>query len=348
MSAVRRAAGSTTCRPNWVLACDRRDRVVAALALAICLLALRSISDRVPVLASKSPSRRADRTPVERAWPRPDRRRSPTAPVTLHTTYLLAEFAAGACESLKFDVIVRYNSPPGGYDFTRTIHVRPPLEDGVRRIFSAIYSHSQGSQILEGTYSLAGLDLPRESAACLSGLYRIKSVSGLPLVLDVNLPSDWEQRAPFHTLDGIESRPAGQLSPDIYTFPPEFPVGRSLVLRPVQALSALDIEQRSPTLETAAERWRINGNGGVGGRGPYLYRAKMKAQPARAGEMRWRAADSKRGDSVSVSSAMASWVAPGCGAHAWRLRCRHQSAADGEYSVVLANEIFAGGRCTTR
>jgi hypothetical protein len=192
---------------------------------------------------------------------------------------------------------------------------------------------------LNGAYSLAGLDLPRESAACLSGLYRITSVSGLPLVLDVNLPSDWEHRTLFHTLDGIESRRAGELSPDVYTFPPELPVGRSLVMRPVQALSALDIEERSATLETADERWRIDGSGGVGGRGPFLYLAKMKAQPARAGEMLLARGRLEAGGFSLGLVSDGLWVAQVAVLTPGDFVVVIRVPADGEYSVVLANNL---------
>jgi hypothetical protein len=256
----------------------------------------------------------------------------------VRTIFLVSEFAAGACESLKFEMVVRYQSPPGGYDFTHTVQVRPPLAAGTRRIFLATYAHPKGSPVLEGAYRLAGLDLPRESAQCLSGLYRVRDVTGMPLVLDANLPPDWESVTPFHTIDGIESRAAVEPSPDIYTFPSDLPVGRRLVVSPLKALEAADIEQRSVTLETAG-RWSVDGTGGVGGRGPFLYLAQMKPRTLKAGDVLLAQGRLARGGFSLGLVQAGQWIAQVPVLTEGDFIVAIRVPADGDYAVVLANNL---------
>jgi hypothetical protein len=258
----------------------------------------------------------------------------------VQTTYVVAEFAAGACESLKFDLVVRYDSSPtSGYDFTRTIAVRPPLADGVRRIFAALYSHPESSAVLEGTYRFAGFELPRDSASCVSGLYRVRSVEGLPLVLDANLPANWESMTPYQTIDGLESRRRGEPAPEIYTYPSDLPVGRSLVVRVIDPLADADIEQRSATLETRPDGWRVNGAGGVGGRGPFLYLAQMKPQPRRAGEMLIARGRVEHGGFSLGLVQNGVWTAQVPVLTAGDFVVVIRVPTDGPYAVVLANNL---------
>ena len=258
----------------------------------------------------------------------------------IQTTYVLAEFAAGSCESLKFDLVVRYDAPKaGGYDFTRTIAVRPPLTSGVRRILTAIYSHPESSAVLEGAYRLTGFELPRDSASCLTGLYRVRSVDGLPLVLDANLPSDWESATPYQTIEGIETRRAGEPSPDIYTYPADLPVGRGLVVSPVETLVSGDIEQRSTTLDVTTDSWKVNGAGGVGGRGPFLYLAQMKPRVRHAGDVLLARGRLERGGFSLGLVQNGQWIAQVPVLTAGDFVVVIKVPGDGDYSVVLANNL---------
>lgn len=256
----------------------------------------------------------------------------------VRTIFLVSEFTAGACEALKFEMVVRYDAPPGGYNFTRTLQVRPPLSSGTRRIFIATYAHPQGSPTLEGAYRLAGLDLPKESAGCLSGLYQVRSVRGMPLVLDANLPADWEAVTPFHTINGFETRAEVEPTPDIYTFPEDLPVGRRLVVSPIDALQPSDIEQRSATLDTTG-RWRVDGAGGVGGRGPFLYLAQMKPRALRAGDMLLARGRLTRGGFSLGLVQSGQWIAQVPVLTEGDFVVAIKVPADGDYAVVLANNL---------
>lgn len=258
----------------------------------------------------------------------------------IESAYVVMEFAAGACESLQFDVTLRYAAVPSTYDFTHTIQVRPPLASGgIRRLFAAVYSHPRSSATIEGAYYLAGLDLPEESAGCLSGLFRVRDAAGVALLPDLNLPPNWEQVTPFQTLDGIEARHAGEPSPEIYTFPTDLPVGRSTLVRPLTPFLEDDIEQRSATLAVTAAGWRVDGAGGVGGRGPFLYLAQMKPRDVRQGDLVLAHGRLEYGGLSLGLIKDGRWLAqvpvttPGDFAIVIRV------PEDGAYSVVLANNV---------
>ena len=199
---------------------------------------------------------------------------------------VVAEFAEGACDTLKFDMTLRYSASSRVYDFSRSIRVEPPLENGgVRRIFAPVYAHPIPSTGMDGVFALSAIDVPAASAGCVTGLYRVRNVAGLPVLIDVNLPNRWEEATPYHTIAGLERRRSGETSPELYTFPPGLEVGRSVITQAIVPITEADIESRSHTLTVTPSSWKVSGAGGVGGRGPFLYLAEMKPRDTRAGEI---------------------------------------------------------------
>lgn len=258
---------------------------------------------------------------------------------SVRSEYLVAEFAAGACEVFKLDVTFRYRSAGDIVDFSRTMQVRPPLAAGaVQRVFFPAYFH-RGEEGGIGHYGLAGIEMPEVASACLSGLYRVRDVRGLGLLLDLNLPPGWEQATLFQTIDGLESRNNGTVSPDIYTWPPTLPVSRAMLNRPVRPITEQDIVQRSTTLQVRDGHWRVNGVGGVGGRGPFLYLAQMKAQPGQQGSVVLAQGHLDRGG-VSLGLVRdGAWVAQVPVTAPGEFLILIRVPADGTYSVVLANNV---------
>jgi hypothetical protein len=188
-------------------------------------------------------------------------------------------------------------------------------------------------------YRFAGFDVPRDSASCLSGLYRVRHVEGLPLVLDTNLPANWEAATPYQTIEGIESRQGGEPAPEIFTFPEDLSVGRSLVVRDIERLSEADIELRSSTLKTRTDGWRVDGVGGVGGRGPFLYLAQMKSQPRRAGDLLIARGRLEFGGFSLGLVQNGMWIAQVPVLVAGEFVVVIKVPSDGSYSVVLANNL---------
>ena len=164
-------------------------------------------------------------------------------------------------------------------------------------------------------------------------------MAGLPLLLDLNLPPGWEQVALFQTIEGIETRQVGESTPDIYTFPNDLPVGRSVIVQPLAPLMESDIERRSSTLAVGPNGWSVDGAGGVGGRGPFLYLAQMKPRAARQGDLLLAQGRLEHGGLSLGLVKDGQWIAqvpvttPGDFVVVIRV------PLDGAYSVVLANNV---------
>jgi hypothetical protein len=259
----------------------------------------------------------------------------------VHSEYLVAEFAADTCDAFKFDVTFRYQANDPFHDFSRTMQIRPPLDAGaVRRVLVPAYFHRapNGESDSPG-YGLQGIDMPASAASCLSSLARVHDVSGVALLLSLNLPPHWEEATLSHTLAGWESRRNGQESLQTYTFPTDLPLSRSVVASPVQQVSAAQIAERSSTLDIRGSDWIVDGEGGVGGRGPFLYLARMHDQFARAGALLLAEGQLDEGGVSLGLLRSGRWIAqvPVTAPGPFLIVIR--APADGNYSAVLANNL---------
>jgi hypothetical protein len=253
---------------------------------------------------------------------------------------IVAEFAEGACDTLKFDMTLHYAASPAVYDFSRSIRVEPPLEDrGIRRIFVPVFSHSIPSTGMDGVFGLSAIDVPAASANCVTGLYRARSVAGLPVVIDVNLPNRWQEVTPYHTIAGLERRQSGETSPELYTFPPGLEVGRSLITQEVARIVDADIESRSQTLAITPSSWRVSGAGGIGGRGPFLYLAEMKPRDTKAGDIVLARGRLEKGGLSLGLVENGEWVVQVPVVTVGEFVVVIRAPRDGRYSLILANNV---------
>jgi hypothetical protein len=258
----------------------------------------------------------------------------------VHSEYYVADFS-GACSAFKFDVTFRYQFTEPVYDFSRTMQIRPPIDPGAaQRVFFPAYFHrARTADAVQGGYGLAGIELPASAQPCLSGLYRVRDPRGLPALWGFNLPPKWESATLYYTLAGWEPRSNGEEQPDIYTFPAGLAVSRTTLAAPLSPLTEADIDQRAPNLSVQGGEWVVDGAGGVGGRGPFLYLAQMKGARIAQGTMliaRGRLDDG--GISVGLVRDGA-WVAQVPVTSAGEFLVVVRTPADGTYSAVLANNL---------
>jgi hypothetical protein len=253
---------------------------------------------------------------------------------------IIAEFSSGLCDSLKFDMTLRYNASSSLYDFTHAIRVEPPAEPGgMRRIFAPVFAHKVPSWGMDGVFDLAHIEIPAASAACLSGLYRTPNLAGVPLLMDVNLPNRWEDATPYQTLASVERRSGGEPSPEIYSYPFELPVGRRMITQTVEPVRETDIDKRASNLTVEGTKWRVAGAGGVGGRGPFMYLAQMKPRDTRAGELVLARGHIERGG-VSLGLVQnGEWVVQVPVVTPGEFVVVIQVPRDGRYALILANNI---------
>jgi hypothetical protein len=194
----------------------------------------------------------------------------------VHAAYVAAELGGDRCEALKIDVTERYTATVKGYDFTHTVRVPAPLSDRpVQLFFPAYVRRPHPADLAQEAFAFAGLELPAPAVDCVMKMSRVQDTAAIPMLLDVQLGPDWEQVTPYATIAGIEGRTN---PPAVYAFPLDLPrsaAKRSLAAQPV-TFEPADIAKQSKTFTMLDHVWRVDGAGGVGGRGPLLYLVEMR------------------------------------------------------------------------
>jgi hypothetical protein len=258
----------------------------------------------------------------------------------VHSVYLLAEFGGNHCETLKLDVTYRYAATHAPFDFTRTIKIQPPLSDRPVQVFlPAYYRRPPPNAALHEGFGLAGLELPASAADCLTGLSRVRDSAQTPVLLDLHLRPHWEDSTLYGTIAGVESRVPPDEFPEVHTFPPDLAVKRSLLMAQVQPFVPADIAKRSSTFQMLAHEWRVSGVGGVGGRGPFLYLVEMKPRFLKRGSFVVAEGRIEKGGLSFGLVRDVEWVAQVPVIHTGEFAVVVQVPADGEYRIVLANNL---------
>ena len=259
----------------------------------------------------------------------------------VRTAYVVAEFRGGACDTVKLDATFRYAATEPEFDFSRTMPIRPPLEAGaVTTIFFPAYLHQprSGDPVAAG-YGLQGLELPEGSIACLTGLARVRDLAGLPLMLNLELRPHWEGATPYQTIEGWETRDNDEAQPEIYAFPRELPVTRSMLQGKVEAFAVSDVRRLAETVEFSDAGLKIRGVGGIGGRGRFMYLAEMKSTPVQRGRILVAEGAVARGGFSLGLVREGQWLAQAAVTRGGRFIVVVAAPEDGVYSVVLANNL---------
>jgi len=175
----------------------------------------------------------------------------------VYAEYLVAEFNAESCDYLRVPFTIRYESEIESpdvnisRDFSRTIILDlPHPANAPNWTFFPVY-YTQ-------TSNFKGIEIYHQgAAACLTGLYRVKDLSKIPLLLTLTLPPGWEQVTRYQTMAKWEtSRIDTHLS--VYTLPEDLPVGLSLLKSTPSSLEH-NIVFQADTVKTETNRWIIKG-----------------------------------------------------------------------------------------
>jgi hypothetical protein len=170
-------------------------------------------------------------------------------------------------------------------------------------------------------------------------LSRVQDPTRIPLLLDLQLRPGWEQVTPYATIAGIEARTN---PPEVYAFPAGLPrsiVKHALAAKPM-AFHEGDIAKRSPTFRITDGEWRVDGAGGVGGRGPLLYLVEMK--PTHLEKHSFVVAEG-RIDKGGVTFGLVRGVEWTTQVHVTQTGAFSvviEVPEDGDYKVVLANNLL--------
>jgi hypothetical protein len=258
----------------------------------------------------------------------------------VHTAYVVAEFGGGRCETLKLDMTYRYAATERPFDFTRTITVQPPLSDRPVQVFlPAYFRRPRPSGPVREGFGLTAVELPESAADCLTSLAMVRDPSRIPVLLDLHLRPHWENATLYGTIAGVETRVNPDEFPEVYTFPPDLAVKRSLLMKEPQPFRPADIAKQSRTFEMLAHEWRVAGVGGVGGRGPFLYLVEMKPRLLKKDSFVIAQGRIEKGGLSFGLVRDDQWVAQVPVTHPGAFAVVVKVPEDAEYKVVLANNL---------
>jgi hypothetical protein len=257
----------------------------------------------------------------------------------VHAAYVVAELGGDRCDALKIDLVERYAATGRGYDFTHTVMIPTPLSDSPAQVFFPAYVRRPQPGLAQDAFAFTGLELPRPAADCLIGLSRLQDPSQIPVLLDVQLRPGWQEVTPYATIAGIEARTN---PPEVYAFPADLPrsvVKRSLAAQPV-AFQPGDIAKQSKTFQMLDREWRVDGVGGVGGRGPLLYLVEMK--PRHLDQHSFVIAEGRieKGGATFGLVRGVEWATQVHVTQTGAFAVVIEVPEDGEYKVVLANNLL--------
>jgi hypothetical protein len=258
----------------------------------------------------------------------------------VHSEYVVAEFGEGSCDELKLDVTFRYAATEPAFDFSRSIQVRPPLTgDATRVFFPAFFHRPRMNERVKAGYGLKGLELPASAADCLTGLYRVRDVRGVPLLMSLQLPPGWREATLYQTIDGLERRSGAEAQPEVYAFPPDLPVTRKMLTSPVTPLTSADVMAQARNVSTRGDGFQVRGVGGIGGEGRFLYLAETRPRAARIHDLFVAQGTIVRGG-ISLGLVQAGeWLAQVPVTRPGEFVVVIQTPKDATCSVVLANNL---------
>lgn len=269
-----------------------------------------------------------------------------SVPGSVESDYLVAEFGGAACDARTVEMTLRYAASDPFVDFSRTVAVAPPIDAGtMSRVMITVFYYYQPVDATTPHriwYRFKGIELGGEDRACLTGLRRMAHPIAAPLLLNAQLPSDWDRAPLYQTLTDWERRPPRLTVPSVHTAPPGLRFSRALLDRPLEPLNPADVEERAATVTIASGRVSVDGAGGVGGAGPFMYLARTKPMALRA-SARFVAEGTLEQGGLTIGLVQeGQWVRQAHIVTPGRFIAVVEVPADGDYSLVIANNLSGG------
>jgi hypothetical protein len=207
---------------------------------------------------------------------------------TVTSEYLRVRLGGDRCEALKLPITLRYRAPFPTGDFSRTMSIRMPTRSSalVQVLAPVFYRYPLPFDEIDVTerlaiYQFRGLETAAADATCVQGIDRIIDTGRYPLLLSAALAPGWQEARLYQTIAAIERRSPRSDAIATFTAPGDLPVSKKLLSLPLKPLT---VAARANALTATTGGWRMDGEGGIRGVGPFAYLLETAAKSVRAGD----------------------------------------------------------------
>jgi hypothetical protein len=175
----------------------------------------------------------------------------------LTVDYMMAEFNPERCGYSTIWPILRYERLPysGTPDFSRTISINLERNSTNTKVFFPIIVYNEVTEIVgAGTGYFKGIEVSKDQAECLRGLYRVRKPTQLPILLTMSLSPSWEQTSLYQKITAWETN-------NIYTVPQNMSPDtvKGLIKQPLKLLKIEDLSFRDNIVSNSNDQWLIKG-----------------------------------------------------------------------------------------
>jgi hypothetical protein len=165
--------------------------------------------------------------------------------------YIVAEFSPRLCDAVRLPVTFRYDSPIDATDYSLDVSVALREHDRPTQIFFPAYATRDWSRF-------AGVELPVGFEACLQQVARVRDLRATPMLLNLDLTPDWNQRPLYHTISAWEAPSPAASESRVVALPPTLVVARSTLISPTDPLPPVQVRARI-VHDDPAGRWVVAG-----------------------------------------------------------------------------------------
>lgn len=273
------------------------------------------------------------------------------APGTTETELLVIPLGGADCHHLTVPVTIRYRLSHSTPNFTRTIEVALPLPPARARMFAPVFAHQSQPPAgeLPVSYRFDAVSVPSEARACVGSIAKVAMLDSFPLLVGAYLTDDWRQQQPFQTLVTYESRT--RVTPAIAVDPAALAASPRLLGAvepwPLVARHPAAVEQADVVAIEQDGRWRVDGRGGLGGRGRMFYLARLQGVELPAGAIVIATGRLHRGGLSLGLQRDGSWLRQVAFNREGPFLAAVEVPEAGRYDVVIANNLpgrFASNR----
>jgi hypothetical protein len=236
------------------------------------------------------------------------------------------------CDVDQLPLTFRYEAVAPLVNFSRDVMAEVPLAGASTLVVAPVYTPGRKSAIGDAR-RFVGVEVPAEHQNCIRSISRFAHPERFPLLLDAMLPPDWRSRRLFETLRDFEPVPQDGRVAD-YAVPPGLPPGRRWLAQ-VESLGSNPAFRSAQVTQVASDAITVDG------------RAPGVSDYILVWSKRYRVAGSTllvKGEMIRGGLTIGIqkddlWVGHVNVHEPGNFRLLIRADADGEYTVVVANDV---------